>query len=651
MRRAICKCEPTLTRAGERKTYKFSYIPVTALPKGTILKFDPLITMGKLSDWEEPEATPVVKNALKKKTNVIWAEYQKDKSDTKILLQAERLIDKKGPAAASVSYQFSLPEQIEEGETITICMGTPSQDPEEQAKHGNRAQTLVNRRRLFKLFININPKAKNAFGEPELFQMKVLGNTLSKIRVIAPTLVKKGRRYDILIRYQDQYDNLTDLAPANSQFQFTYDMMRESLNWLLSVPESGYTSLPNLSFNESGTFQIKLINMDTKEQFLSDPVCCHEEAEHSIYWGLLHGESHNYDSHENIEACVRSFRDQHALQFYSNSSPESEDDTSSELWKKVSDVLDSYNDTENFATFTGFQWASSEKGEGLRQIIYSKPGKPLMRNKEGKNQLLAKLYKSLPQKEFLSIPSFTMSKDNPCTFSAFDPEAERVVEIYNAWGSSECSKSEGNPRPIEIKGEKKESANEKGSIRSALRKNCRFGFIAGGLDDRYAYKNLFEREYVHYSPGLTAVITTELTKEKIFEALKKRKCYATTGARIIVQFHVSQIEMGDVGSTEVKPGLAAVRFVSAHIAGTTELKTVEIFRNGELFKTYHPNSFKFDVKEVDTSPIESIMLESPDDRPPFIFYYIRAIQKDGHIAWSTPVWIDHSLYKKPAKKK
>ena len=43
-------------------------------------------------------------------------------------------------------------------------------------------------------------------------------------------------------------------------------------------------------------------------------------------------------------------------------------------------------------------------------------------------------------------------------FTEFNPSFERVVEIYNAWGSSECTEKEGNPRPI--KGSEKLCAQE-----------------------------------------------------------------------------------------------------------------------------------------------------------------------------------------------
>jgi len=112
----------------------------------------------------------------------------------------------------------------------------------------------------------------------------------------------------------------------------------------------------------------------------------------------------------------------------------------------------------------------------MRQFIYLKDNKPIMRKKDLKNNSLKKIYKTHNAKDLISIPSFTMHKNTCFDFSDFNPEFERVVEIYNAWGSSECSSKEGNLRPIDS-GKKGPKEALEGSIRKALEKNCRFVFL------------------------------------------------------------------------------------------------------------------------------------------------------------------------------
>ena len=88
------------------------------------------------------------------------------------------------------------------------------------------------------------------------------------------------------------------------------------------------------------------------------------------------------------------------------------------------------------------------------------------------------------------------------------------------------------------------SRSAEGAIQKALKENKRFGFVAGGLDDRGVYSNLFETEQEQYMPGLTAIIAHEHSRAALFEALYNRSCYATTGARMIVGLYIAGFPMG-----------------------------------------------------------------------------------------------------------
>ena len=126
------------------------------------------------------------------------------------------------------------------------------------------------------------------------------------------------------------------------------------------------------------------------------------------------------------------------------------------------------------------------------------------------------------------------------------------------------------------------------------------------------------------------------------QALINRSCYATTGERIIVGFTIAGAQMGCELNTKAKPGLAFNRHIVAYVAGTSSLKEVTIIRNGIPFHTVHPKNAYLDMVFDDTDPITKVLLNSSDDRPPFVYYYLRVVQDDGHIAWSSPIWIDHT---------
>jgi len=613
MRRSICYTEPSVALAGDGTTWNFIYTTANQLPKGTKIRFD-LGSKGRPFDWQIPQTQ------LKEKLNVIWGEL-----GGKIL-----------PATAADScFDFTLPQELKPGEQFSIHIGSTDKDP---AKKGNLCQRNVQRRRPFHLYID--PKGKGEFKEPELFHIDVRGNKLHALKIIAPSLVSRNKRFDLIVRFEDVYGNLTSHAPDGTLIDLSYEHLRENLNWKLFVPETGFIAIPNLYFNEVGIYKIKLHNLRTKELFFSSPIKCLPEGALNLYWGLLHGESERIDSAENVESFLRHIRDDKSFQYCATSSFDSEEETPNDTWKQINAHVAEFNEDDRFVAFLGFHWLGEPKEEGLRHFLFSKDSKAILRRKDIKNNALKKIYKTNSPKEFLAIPSFTAAKTTLYDFEQFNPEFERVVEIYNAWGSSENTSKEGNLRPIQG-GKTGIAEAPEGTLVRALNRGCRFGFIAGGLDDRSCYSDLFDTTQAQYSPGLTAILAKEHSRASLFEALQARSCYATTGERIILGLYIAKFPMGSELDTKSRPGLEFNRHITGFCIGTQPLDQVILIRNGKPFRTFEVKEEKLEFEIDDTDLLGDISLEpTGEGRSPFVYYYLRAVQKDGHIAWSSPIWVD-----------
>ncbi len=620
MRRSICYCEPNVAAAGEVNIWKFVYTPSIDLPKGAKLKFD-LLSKGRNIDWQVPSVN------LSKGKNVIFAKMNGHKE-----IQAKEV--KKGSDVVP-QYEFTLPAKLASGASFTIVLG----NPKSPKQGGSKSQTYSQRRRIFQLYVDSAGKGK--YDEPESFNLDVKGNLLNSIRILVPSFVARNKRFDAIVRFEDEYGNLTSKAPDETLIELSHELLRENLKWNLFIPETGFISLPNLYFNEPGFYTITLKNTRTKESFYSGPVMCFAENPKHLFWGYLKGESEKIDSTENIESCLRHFRDDKAANFYSSSPFDSVEETPNDVWKTITQNVVEFDEPERFTTFVGFQWVGKPKEEGVRQFVYLKDSKQILRQKDAKYSTLSKIYKAFNPRELLSIPSFTMGKGYDYDFKAYNPEFERVVEIYNSWGSSECTEKEGNELPISS--DKKTGVHEtaEGSVQKALANNCRFGFVAGGLDDRGIYASLYESNQVQYPPGITAIVAAEHTRSALAEALYNRSCYATTGERMIIGFNLAGVPMGGETTTALKPGLKVNRHLSGYVAGTAKIRTVEIIRNGKVIETFKSNTYWLNFTFDDMTPIDKIVLNAKDKKPPFVYYYVRFVQEDGHTAWSSPIWVDY----------
>ncbi|MCB1111809.1 MAG: DUF3604 domain-containing protein [Chlamydiales bacterium] len=623
MRRSICYCEPSAALAGEVNTWKFVYTPSIDLPEGTMLRFD-LVSEGRPIDWQIPDTN------LKSSGNVIYGLLENGKT-----VKAEEVeVD----TSYTPIYEFELPEEVEAGSTFTIVVGAPK-GKKTSEKTGTTAQCCSQRRKPF--LLSVDTVGKGHFDEPEVFHMDIRGSSLHDIKVMVPSFVTKNKRFDVVIRFEDEYGNLTSNAPEDTLIELFYENIRENLNWKLFVPETGFITLPNLYFNEPGVYTINLRNAATGDIYKASPIRCFSEDAENLLWGVFHGESERLDSMENIEGCLRHFRDEKGLNFFACSPFESAEETPQEIWKTIVQNILEFDEADRYITLIGFQWVGSEGSEGIRNMVYTKDHKQILRKKEPKNSSLKKIYKSFSPKELVSIPSFTMAKGYQYNFNDFNPEFERVVEIYNAWGSSECTAKEGNTMPIKTSDKIGVNETVEGAVLSALKRNLRFGFVAGGLDDRGIYSDFYDSEQMQYNPGLTAVICPEYTRSSIADALQRRSCYATTGERIIVGMNIAGTPIGAEVTTAEKPGLNVNRHIEGYVAGTDEIKTIEIIRNGEVIETIKPqNTYHIDFEYDDMVSLEKVAIKPSDKKSSFVFYYLRITQNDGNMAWSSPIWID-----------
>jgi hypothetical protein len=113
----------------------------------------------------------------------------------------------------------------------------------------------------------------------------------------------------------------------------------------------------------------------------------------------------------------------------------------------------------------------------------------------------------------------------------------------------------------------------------------------------------------------------ELRRRHLMDALRERRTWATTGARILLEFAVSGVEMGGEGEAdEVK--------VRARVHGTQQLWRLEIIRDGEIIWTEEVEGLDAELKWTDPQPV--------GERT---WLYLHVIQRDGEEAWSSPVWL------------
>lgn len=132
--------------------------------------------------------------------------------------------------------------------------------------------------------------------------------------------------------------------------------------------------------------------------------------------------------------------------------------------------------------------------------------------------------------------------------------------------------------------------------------------------------------------GLTAVFASELTREQIFDSLRDRRCYGTTGQRILMAFDVEGVPMG---GRVVKSGALTMNI---EVHGTGDIEWVELVGVDQEAGTvtcrrrWVPRALDFATRWVEHAPIRRGN------------YYVRLRQTEDYrrrpvMAWSSPVWV------------
>jgi hypothetical protein len=163
-----------------------------------------------------------------------------------------------------------------------------------------------------------------------------------------------------------------------------------------------------------------------------------------------------------------------------------------------------------------------------------------------------------------------------------------------------------------------------GSARTALARGYRIGFT-GGSDNHCGWPTRKRDGY----GGLTVVQCASLDTRSVFKALHDRRCYATSGARIVADATLNGHPMG----SELRLPGGAKREFKVHVQGTAPLDRVEVVSwdvvAGRL--SLEPGATDLEATWVDDRP----------GRPMSgVYYYVRVRQQDGHCAWLSPWWVD-----------
>lgn len=281
------------------------------------------------------------------------------------------------------------------------------------------------------------------------------------------------------------------------------------------------------------------------------------------------------------------------------------------LWNYTAKQARVNDDPDRFLTFLGEEWTStfeeySEKHPfgfyGHRNLILADSYFPRWWNARNR-QTPADVWEDLRKlnANFVQIPHQIADTGNvPTDWNYTDEKAQPVAEIFQTRGSYEYK---GAPR------EAKRTTPQGYFIQDAWARGIVIGVIASP-DHGGGY-------------GKACVFAPDLTRESILEALRSRHCYGTTAAKMFLDVRVDGHLMGE--KLPAAAGKSVEIKITARCPG--DIRRIEICRNNRFIHTHSPKGRQTELTFFDRRPLEGRS-----------YYYVRVLQEDEEIAWSSPVW-------------
>ncbi len=96
--------------------------------------------------------------------------------------------------------------------------------------------------------------------------------------------------------------------------------------------------------------------------------------------------------------------------------------------------------------------------------------------------------------------------------------------------------------------------------------------------------------------------------------------------------------MGSDLSSEEAAAYSASRTLSVRALGRREIDRIEVVRNNVTVASFVIGSDQTELEYTDDEPLADIEPASKDAAG-VVFYYVRLIQADRNMAWSSPIWL------------
>ncbi|MCE7988927.1 MAG: DUF3604 domain-containing protein [Caldilinea sp. CFX5] len=447
--------------------------------------------------------------------------------------------------------------------------------------------------------------------------LRVVSAPPSQLLVHLPSQTPLNVASDLQISVLDRYGNHVEGYAGRFQAAVE-DAGHTTTDFVIEPADGGSKRFTGgVVFTQPGVQRIQVTTVDQASVPLvgrSNPsVCQAEPLAYKLLWADLHGHTWGTDGAHSPAFYYHYGR---TVGFLDICALTEHDTISQAVWQELVATAERYNAPHRYTTFLGYEW-TGDLAQSLNVLFRAGVG----------HYYPAYDAASRHYADFVGLlardgDALLMRHDLPGLgkrWPVVDPtgQMERLVQIYSFMLSSEAP---GLPYTRGV-------IDEGSSVQAALAAGLRFGFL--GSSDTHATMPGRRQSLTKGTPGygsrpygLTGIYACENTREAVFDALYHRRCYAATD-RILLDFRINGHWMGE----EIK--VDGPRAIEAQVVGTAPFAYVAILKNNRIIHQTGAGATEVQFSLTDQTDL------TPGD-----FYYLRVVQSNGDLAWSSPIWVD-----------
>ncbi len=460
--------------------------------------------------------------------------------------------------------------------------------------------------------------------------VRVTGGPATRLHCTAQPLLQRGQAFRLHCAAIDDYGNLDENFTGEIQLLHDDPAAQVPQHIRLTSRHGGHRTVTGLSLDRPGWHSLSLRRGDLTSSPL--PLLVTEEAPATrIFFGEMHGHTLDCDGTFPADDHFHYARRVAGLDFASLAS-HIEYFGCAEAFQRYLDSATRARTPGRFETFYGYEWAA----EGHTNAYFLDPndvfcvyGKRILRgrhpqddppfrtpcNREG--AFFAKLKR-------LQQPVLAIAHYHSAYSDSVDDEILRLHEVY--------SMHQQNPREARLQ--------------EVLARGLHVGVVAGSDSHRLPLGSLCPdpdklwnqpleidgetgSQSIQKKCGIQAVLAPRLSRPALFDAMRRRQTYGTTGARMVILFEIGGQGMG---RRLACPAGGALR-LTARIGCSAPIREVVVMHyNGKTWRAL------LRKKELGTWHLD-LDQPLPGAKGQGI-YYLHVTQQDGEQGWSSPIWVE-----------